>query len=555
MKFKEDFLWGAATASYQVEGAAYEDGKGLSIWDVFCEKPGRILNGHTGEVACDQYHRYEEDVKMMADMGIQAYRFSLSWPRIMPKGTGEINPAGIAYYNHLIDCLLKYNIKPYVTLYHWDLPYELHKKGGWLNEEIVEWFGEYAKVVAENFSDRVENFFTVNEPQCFIGISYMGTQHAPGYGGTIREGLQAGHNALKAHGRAVQMLRKYAKSEIKVGFAPTGAFTYPKSNDEKDVEAAKNMMFKNITQDNWVWNVAWWNDPVYLGQYPKEGLEALAAYLPEITSEDMELIHQPLDFIGMNIYNGQMVSADDQTSWKLEERYIGFPQTGMKWPITPEVLYWAPKFLCERYKKPIYITENGLASPDMIAADGKIHDENRIAFLDQYLHYYRKASDEDIPVAGYFVWSLMDNFEWAFGYTERFGIVYVDYTSQERTIKESGKWYKKVIISDNNNRYCIEIPEEGCIYIEKEIPVPELLQNLLQVITTPGNTMNEVRKCFSDYAVKMHTTVRENASEEHEMGHVFSFADPSVDEYCYCVEENEFGLTYHRFSREDYQAL
>ena len=343
---------------------------------------------------------------------------------------------------------LKYNIKPYVTLYHWDLPYELHKKGGWLNEEIVEWFGEYAKVVAENFSDRVENFFTVNEPQCFIGISYMGTQHAPGYDGTIREGLQAGHNALKAHGRAVQMLRKYAKSEIKVGFAPTGAFTYPKSNDEKDVEAAKNMMFKNITQDNWVWNVAWWNDPVYLGQYPKEGLEALAAYLPEITSEDMELIHQPLDFIGMNIYNGQMVSADDQTSWKLEERYIGFPQTGMKWPITPEVLYWAPKFLCERYKKPIYITENGLASPDMIAADGKIHDENRIAFLDQYLHYYRKASDEDIPVAGYFVWSLMDNFEWAFGYTERFGIVYVDYTSQERTIKESGKWYKKVIGSN-----------------------------------------------------------------------------------------------------------
>lgn len=448
MKFKEDFLWGAATASYQVEGAAYEDGKGLSIWDVFCEKPGRILNGHTGEVACDQYHRYEEDVKMMADMGIQAYRFSLSWPRIMPKGTGEINPAGIAYYNHLIDCLLKYNIKPYVTLYHWDLPYELHKKGGWLNEEIVEWFGEYAKAVAENFSDRVENFFTVNEPQCFIGISYMGTQHAPGYDGTIREGLQAGHNALKAHGRAVQMLRKYAKSEIKVGFAPTGAFTYPKSNDEKDVEAAKNMMFKNITQDNWVWNVAWWNDPVYLGQYPKEGLEALAAYLPEITSEDMELIHQPLDFIGMNIYNGQMVSADDQTSWKLEERYIGFPQTGMKWPITPEVLYWAPKFLCERYKKPIYITENGLASPDMIAADGKIHDENRIAFLDQYLHYYRKASDEDIPVAGYFVWSLMDNFEWAFGYTERFGIVYVDYTSQERTIKESGKWYKKVIGSN-----------------------------------------------------------------------------------------------------------
>ena len=221
-----------------------------------------------------------------------------------------------------------------------------------------------------------------------------------------------------------------------------------KSNDEKDVEAAKNMMFKNITQDNWVWNVAWWNDPVYLGQYPKEGLEALAAYLPEITSEDMELIHQPLDFIGMNIYNGQMVSADDQTSWKLEERYIGFPQTGMKWPITPEVLYWAPKFLCERYKKPIYITENGLASPDMIAADGKIHDENRIAFLDQYLHYYRKASDEDIPVAGYFVWSLMDNFEWAFGYTERFGIVYVDYTSQERTIKESGKWYKKVIGSN-----------------------------------------------------------------------------------------------------------
>lgn len=451
MKFNSDFLWGAATASYQIEGAAYEDGKGPSIWDVFCEKPGKIVNGHSGQHACDHYHRYEEDIKIMAEMGIQAYRFSISWPRIMPKGVGEINHAGIAYYNRLINCLLEYGIQPFVTLYHWDLPYELHKRGGWLNEEIVDWFGAYARVVAENFSDRVKNFFTLNEPQCFIGLGYTDTVHAPGYQGSIREGLHAAHNALKAHGCAVKMLRKYARNEIKVGFAPTGAFTYPATAMPQDIEAARAMMFKHINSQNWVWNVAWWNDPVYLGRYPKEGLEALKDYLPEITKEDMELIHQPLDFIGMNIYNGQMVCAKDEKMWELKERYTGFPVTAMKWPITPEVLYWAPKFLYERYNKPIYITENGLASSDMIASDGRVHDENRIAFLDQYLHYYRKACLEGIPTAGYFLWSLMDNFEWAYGYTERFGIVYVDYVTQERIIKESGKWYKEVIRSNGDS--------------------------------------------------------------------------------------------------------
>lgn len=449
MRFKNDFVWGVATASYQVEGAAKEDGRGLSVWDVFCEKPGKVKDGQNGDISCDQYHRYEEDIELMAQMGIKAYRFSLSWSRIMPAGTGEINKKGIEYYNKLIDCLLAHGIEPYVTLYHWDLPYELHKKGGWLNDESPEWFEAYTKIVAENFSDRVKYFFTFNEPQCFIGLGYLGDYHAPGINGPDRDAFLAAHHVLLAHGRAVKTLRKYCRQEVKIGFAPAGKYTYPKTSASKDVEAAKKMMFENIALEDWVWSVSWWSDPVFLGKYPEAVVQKYKDVLPEITAEDMALINQPIDFVGQNIYDGRMVECDKDGQPRFVENYDGFPFTDMKSPVTPEILYWMPKFLYERYGKPVIITESGMANVDIKSADGKVHDGGRIAYLEGYLQNLCRAAQE-VPVDGYFHWSLMDNFEWAYGYHERFGLIYVDYRTLERTVKDSGWWYKKVIESNGD---------------------------------------------------------------------------------------------------------
>ena len=452
MGFKRDFIWGAATASYQVEGAAYEEGKGLNIWDVFCEQKGKVFGGHTGEVACDQYHRYAEDVQLMKQMGLKAYRFSINWARILPDGVGEINPAGIAYYNHLIDELLANGIEPYITLYHWDLPYALHKKGGWLNEECVEWFGEYAKVIAEHFSDRVKFYFTFNEPQCFIALGYCGDVHAPGLQYGYREYFQICHNVLKSHGKAVLVLRKYAKQAVQIGFAPTGAFYFPETNKPEDIEVARKATFEGFdTVEGSMWHVAWLSDPIMLGHYPEEGLKKFAKYLPKITKEDMELIYQPLDFYGQNIYNAVKVRAGKEGELEIVKRYDGFPQTAIDWAVTPECLYWLPKFFYERYQKPIYITENGMSSTDWISLDGKVHDYHRIDFYHRYLKELKQAASEGVDIAGYFAWSLMDNFEWAKGYSERFGMIFVDYNTQERTIKDSGYWYKEVIEYNGEN--------------------------------------------------------------------------------------------------------
>ncbi len=446
MAFKKDFVWGAATAAYQIEGAWNEDGKGENVWDVFSHEYGHVFEGHTGDTACDHYHRYKQDVKLMKELGLKAYRFSISWSRLMPNGIGELNPKGVEFYNNLIDELLANGIEPYVTLFHWDYPYALHKKGGWLNDESVKWFADYAAKVSELYSDRVKNFITFNEPQCFIGAGYMTGEHAPGYKVMYKDIFQMCHNVLKAHGAAVIALRENAKQPIKVGYAPTGTTCYPASESAADIEAARKTMFQcPPLSRGLMWNVSWWSDPVILGKYPEDGLQMYKDYLPEITDEDMRLINQPLDFYANNIYNGQEIRADENGNPQRVSHKVGLGKTAIQWPITPEALRWGPRFYYERYKLPFYITENGMSAHDVVSLDGKVHDPNRIDFLNRYLNELEKATDDGVDVRGYFQWSLMDNFEWAKGYNDRFGLVYIDYVTQQRIPKDSYYWYKNWI--------------------------------------------------------------------------------------------------------------
>lgn len=445
MGFAKDFVWGAATSSYQIEGTGRDSGKGQNIWDVFTKEPGRVYEGHTGDIACDHYHRFREDVAYMKELGLKGYRFSIDWSRVLPEGTGKVNEKGIDFYNALIDELLEQGIEAYITLYHWELPYEIYKRGGWMNPEIVEWFGQYARLVAERFSDRVKYFFTLNEPQCFVGLGFLQGCHAPGVKAPLRDTFEMAHNALKAHGRAVQMLRAYGKQNVQIGYAPTSGMCYPEKETPKDIEAARKALFA-LPDDlsNWTWNVSWWSDPVILGKYPEEGMKKYEKYLPVITDEDMKLISQPIDFYGQNIYNGRCIRMGTDGRPEEVRRPAGFPKTATNWPVTPEALYWGPKFLYERYRKPIYITENGMACHDTVSQDGKVHDPNRIDFLARYLKNLKRAAEE-IDIRGYFQWSLMDNFEWDKGYAERFGIIYVDFETQERIWKDSAYWYRDLI--------------------------------------------------------------------------------------------------------------
>lgn len=446
--FRDDFVWGVASSAYQVEGRDPEDGCGKNIWDTFAEE-GRILDGKDAYTACDHMHRYKEDYKLMKLLGIKAYRFSMSWARILPEGTGKVNEKAIAMYRDMILSMKENGIEPYITMYHWEFPQALQDKGGWLNENVIQWFGEYAKVVAENFSDICKYFITLNEPECFVGLGHLSGVHAPGLKLPYKDVFKIAHNALRAHGQAVINLRKYASRPIKVGYAPTCGMAYPATDSPEDIEAARKTLFGfHQPMDNWTWNVAWFNDPVFLGKYPEEGLKKFAEYLPEITDEDMELISQPLDFMGQNIYNGYMMRQGEDGEPEYVDREAGAAKTAAGWPVTPECFYYGVKFLYERYHLPLYITENGMSCHDDVSLDGRVHDPNRQNFLDLYISALQRANDDGADVRGYFLWTFLDNFEWDKGYTERFGIVYVDFKTQKRIVKDSAFWYQKIIESN-----------------------------------------------------------------------------------------------------------
>lgn len=445
MRFPEGFVWGAATASYQIEGAAREDGKGLSVWDVFARQPGAIYDGDTGDVTCDHYHRYREDVALMAEIGLQAYRFSISWPRVIPAGTGAVNPAGLDFYDRLVDALLERSIEPWATLFHWDYPYELYCRGGWLNRASADWFADYAAVVVDRLSDRVTHWMTLNEPQVFVGEGHAFGRHAPGLELDFPQLLRISHHALLAHGRAAQVIRARARRAPLVGAAPVGHVCIPAGSDAADVAAAREGTMAITRRD--VWNNTWFADPMILGGYPADGVALFGGDMPPVDAGDMETIHQPLDFYGANIYFGQVVRAGADGRPVPAPAEDGHPLTMMGWRVLPEVLYWGPRFLYERYGLPIAVTENGVATMDWVHRDGAVHDAARIDFLARYLAAFRRAIADGVDGRGYFHWSSTDNFEWAFGFSKRFGLIHVDFATQRRTLKDSARWFGRVIAS------------------------------------------------------------------------------------------------------------
>lgn len=454
--FSENFVWGAATASYQIEGAWNEDGKGLSIWDEFSHTPGKVRNNDNGDVACDHYHRFKEDVQLMKQLGLKAYRFSISWPRVLPNGTGKVNEAGIQFYSDLVDELLANGIQPYATLYHWDLPLRLQEKGGWSNPDSRQWFAEYTDLIASRLGDRVKHYFTFNEISVFIKGIVNGV-HAPGIQTTPDYYVKAFHNILCAHGAAVKILRDRVEG-VKIGFAPAILPYVPETDG--DIEACRNALFTpkriiNGAPDNAIRNFinvpSMCLDPIVFGKYPADGLQVIEKYLPENWQEDMALISQPVDFIAYNCYQGRTCRDDGKGGINVVPNKIGYPRTAIGWPVNPPCIYWVARFLWDRYKLPLYITENGMSAHDWISLDGKCHDPNRIDYLNRHLLQLEKAIDQGVEVSGYFQWSLMDNYEWAEGYFDRFGIIYVDYPTGERTIKDSGYWYSQVIATNGKH--------------------------------------------------------------------------------------------------------
>jgi beta-glucosidase len=441
MKFPKDFTWGAAASSYQIEGAPCVEGGGHSIWDMMGRHAGKIIGGDTGRVACDHFHRYREDVDLMADVGLQAYRFSVSWPRVLPNGVGKVSEEGLDFYSRLVDALLEKNITPWLTLFHWDFPYELYCRGGWLNRDSADWFADYTALIVDRLSDRVSHWCTLNEPQIYIGLGHHQGTHAPGLEMGFGEVLRAGHHTLLAHGKAVQVIRAQAKTNPLIGASHAGNFFMPDTDLEADIEVARARNF--AIQEKSVFNNSWFSDPMSLGQYPEDGLELFGTDMPDIPAGDLDTICQPLDYFGTNVYWGSYVRANEEAGFEIVERE-DLARTDLDWPVTPEVMYWAPKFYTDRYRLPLVVTENGMANADY-EHDGVVEDEARIEFHRQYLHEYGRAIEDGVPCIGYFLWSLMDNFEWAEGYSKRFGMIHVDYETQQRTLKDSAYWYSHVI--------------------------------------------------------------------------------------------------------------
>ena len=444
--FPDGFIWGAATASYQIEGAHDEDGRSPSIWDTFARTPGKVLGGDTGDVACDHYHRYAEDVALMSDLGLDAYRFSVAWPRVIPTGTGAVNRAGLDFYSRLVDRLLEHGIRPVVTLYHWDLPQALDDRGGWLNRESAQWFADYSAAVVGALGDRVSHWTTLNEPWCSSVLSYAIGAHAPGHQDPL-EAMVAAHHLMLAHGTAVPVIREHcAGAEVSITLNPSQVWG-PEDGDERDADAVRRA-------DNALNGLFF--GPIFHGAYP-DGFLDDTAHLTDhafIRNGDLRAMSAPLDNLGVNNYFPTRVRAA-RNSEESTNRMPGCagvvetdprpPLTDMGWEMSPE----SHRLILERSAResglPIYITENGSAWPDTVSEDGEVHDPDRVSYLHGHLEAVADAVENGVDIRGYFAWSLLDNFEWAYGYEKRFGIVHVDYDTLKRTVKDSGREYARII--------------------------------------------------------------------------------------------------------------
>ena len=421
-----------------------EDGKGMGIWDTFEQETGYIIRNENGNVACDHYHRYREDVAIMKELGLKSYRFSVSWPRVMPEGYGTVNEKGLQFYIDLVNELTEAGIEPMVTLFHWNLPTAIYELGGWENPQVVDWFEQYTDVVTTALGKKVKYWMTFNEPQLFIGAGLNAGVFAPFEKKSTEALMRISKNVYLAHGKAVRIIRKNCQNSI-VGMAPTGEIVIPRDMNAESIERARKLSF-SMKKENFTSSITWWSDPVFFGKIPEDAQAIFGECLPVLTKEEWEIVTEPLDFYGFNIYQG--LEDLDSTEEYGPYAYPGSPKTSMDWNVTPEVLYWSCRFLYERYGKPIMITENGMSSFDWVSLDGKVHDPNRIDFLHRYLRSIKDAVSEGIPVLGYQYWSIMDNFEWINGYDKRFGLVYVDYRTQKRTIKDSACWYRDVIATN-----------------------------------------------------------------------------------------------------------
>jgi beta-glucosidase len=440
-RFPSGFCWGTATASYQIEGAWDEDGKGESIWDRFAHTPGKIKNNDTGDVALDHYHRYKEDVQLMKALGARTYRFSISWPRLFPQGAGAPNPKGLDFYNRLVDELLANNIEPFATLYHWDLPQALQDRfGGWESRDTPKMFADYAGFVAEKLSDRVQHFFTINEFTTFVELGYGTGLLAPGLKLPPARLNQVRHHAVLAHGLAVQAIRAKAQSGTKVGPAENITTGVPIIESPEHIVAAE----RATRELN-----AGYLTVMLEGRYTDAFLSSAGADAPKFTPEELKVIASPLDFVGINVYvpNRYVRAINAAPGYEFIPFSKSHPRMASFWHnIGPEALYWAPRHVANLWNvKDIYITENGCGAADEPAADGIVYDSDRIMFLRSYLTQLQRATSEGVPVRGYFHWSSMDNFEWAAGYGTRFGLIYVDYATLKRTPKMSASFYREVI--------------------------------------------------------------------------------------------------------------
>ena len=436
--FPKDFLWGTATAAYQIEGAVNEDGRGQTNWDVFSHTPGKVANGDTGDVACDSYHRYKDDIALMRNLGIKAYRMSLAWSRIFPEGRGKPNAKGLDYYNRVIDALLEAGIQPNVTMFHWDLPQAL--PGGWQNRDTAKAFADYAGFMAGKLSDRVHRFMTVNELRCFTDLGHMVGIHAPGLKLAPAQVNQVRHHGVLAHGLGVQAIRANAKAGTEVGIADNANIYVPAIETPEHIEAAK----KAFRDDNAMFLTA-----VMEGRYIDSYLASAGANAPKVQAGDMAAIGSPLDFVALNIYTPTFVKADasDPRGYTPLPHLPQSPRMASPWLyVGPEAAYWGVRAVSELWKpKAIYISENGTSADDTLNKSGLVDDSDRIMYLRNYLGQFRRAAAEGYPLKGYFLWSLMDNFEWADGYGKRFGIHHVDFATQKRTPKLSALWYKELI--------------------------------------------------------------------------------------------------------------